>query len=693
MELEILLPFPSAETMTESWAFSEAQIDFRHDPEAGARCTISYAAVELRTHLLQMEPDAQICFVSQRHNGKAVIELHADSLTASGDAYALLPQKDGLLIRGAGRVGVLYGVYEFLKMQGWRWLEPGTAGEYAPEPGCGLLWPKNAVHDASASTLGRGFSIEGALKESADLLIWMARNRMNAYGDRPNTRALMRKLGIVMRDGGHIFEAILAPDRPTPSSRTLWDAHPEWYGTPAHGPKSRQTALQTQFCVSQPELIPYLCEELLRHIMGPWHEADEIDVWGLDTWGSVCTCERCRALGNGTDQMLHMASHFRSFLDRARAAGRLDHDVKMALIAYEGTSTLAPPERPIPQNLLDAGDYLIYAPIVRCYAHGFDDPGCSYNRAYASALSGWNQIRPHLPVMVLEYYNVSKFEDLPLLFTHSMAHDFQVYRRTGAAGFVYMHVPLVNWGMRALTQVLFAELAWDPDADIAKIKAEFLSRRYGAYAGRLRSVYDQIDMASQQITSWRAWKDRSLLSRLQSWNGGRPERPLQVDDHFQTPEAFDTAGEQTLSLLQAALLTLRETLSAVKHDTAAIRTDIVTAANPAQQRSAQQSAQLRHALEEDLRLLVYGTDTMQLMLRMGQYYTALYAGRDDRAALLWRQIDTLEQRLEQYYMPLTFSTDCLDLISNDALTRTQLREVIARCRKFRIDQHWEDAVC
>ena len=71
---------------------------------------------------------------------------------------------------------------------------------------------------------------------------------------------------------------------------------------------------------------------------------------------------------------------------------------------------------------------------------------------------------------------------------------------------------------------------------------------------------------------------------------------------------------------------------------------------------------------------------MQLMLRMGQYYTALYAGRDDRAALLWRQIDTLEQRLEQYYMPLTFSTDCLDLISNDALTRTQLREVIARCR-------------
>ena len=98
-------------------------------------------------------------------------------------------------------------------------------------------------------------------------------------------------------------------------------------------------------------------------------------------------------------------------------------------------------------------------------------------------------------------------------------------------------------------------------------------------------------------------------------------------------------------------------------------------------------------ISKDLRLLVYGTDTMQLMLRMGQYYTALYAGSDDRAALLWRQIDTLEQRLEQYYMPLTFSTDCLDLISNDALTRTQLREVIARCRKFRIDQHWEDAVC
>lgn len=202
MELEILLPFPSAETMTESWAFSEAQIDFRHDPEAGARCTISYAAVELRTHLLQMEPDAQICFVSQRHNGKAVIELHADSLTASGDAYALLPQKDGLLIRGAGRVGVLYGVYEFLKMQGWRWLEPGTAGEYAPEPGCGLLWPKNAVHDASASTLGRGFSIEGRAqgeRGSSDLDgqksndgVWRSAEHARAHAEACNCHARWR---------------------------------------------------------------------------------------------------------------------------------------------------------------------------------------------------------------------------------------------------------------------------------------------------------------------------------------------------------------------------------------------------------------------------------------------------------------------------------------------------------------------
>ncbi|MFR1988669.1 MAG: hypothetical protein ACLS3C_00860 [Oscillospiraceae bacterium] len=186
-----------------------------------------------------------------------------------------------------------------------------------------------------------------------------------------------------------------------------------------------------------------------------------------------------------------------------------------------------------------------------------------------------------------------------------------------------------------MTQVLFAELAWDPDADIAKrIKAEFLSRRYGAYAGRLRSVYDQIDAglaADYKLAGVEGQKPAG--AGCKAGTEARPERPLQVDDHCQTPEAFDTAGEQTLSLLQAALLTLRETLSAVKHDTAAIRTDIVTAVNPAQQRSAQQSAQLRHALEEDLRLLVYGTDTMQLMLRMGQYYTALHAGSDDRAAL------------------------------------------------------------
>ncbi len=693
MKIDILLQFPNADTQAGTWAVSEQWIDFDRAPEEGARCTIAYAAVELKSHLEQTLPDAAVRITAQEQPGRFVIALVAEKLTGKGEQYSLIPGENRLEIRGDGRVGVLYGVYELLKMQGWRWYEPGPMGEYGPEPTDRLILPETALRCTTTATLGRGFSIEGQLKESADLMVWMARNRLNIYAHRPNTRALMRKLGIDMRDGGHIFEEILNPDRLTPSGQTLWQAHPAWYGTPAQGGKCRERALQTQFCVSQPDLMEFLCEDLLSHIMNQWHGADLIDVWGFDTWGSVCCCEKCRALGNGTDQTLHMASQFRTYLNRARREGRLDRDVRMVLCAYEGTSTLLPPERDVPQNLIDAGDYALYATIVRCYAHTFDDPDCSYNREYAQVLAGWNQIKNKLPMMVLEYYNVSKFEDLPLLFTEHMAHDLRYYSQNGVSGFAYMHVPLVNWGVRALTQTLYAEFSWNPDADPGQILRDYFRCRYGEYASRMQTVYDRINKASLYITSWRAWKDRSLLSCFQAWDGRRPEAPLHVDDHFGTPENFERMGAETEALLLEAQSLLEKVLWEEKHNAAHIDAGIASAANPIELRKSRMRSRLRYFLEEDRRLVAYGVDTLQLMVRMGQYYNAMYAAEDARAAALWQQIEELENRMERYYMPMTFDSDYLGIISYDALTRTQMKDTIARCRKYRIENKLEDTLC
>ena len=682
MKLNIVLPYAGAAELARIWAFQEQQIDFAREPERADRCTLAFAAVELMDHLQKSLKDGQVQITSAPAADRFSIFLRICTPGVAG-SYMLRPCENGLVIESGDRTGVLYGVYELLKLQGWRWYEPNDMGEIAPEPQERLVLPSEPAEYRTMAELGRGFTIEGRMKESSGLLLWMARNRLNMGGQRQNTMPLMCKLGIAKRNGGHIFETLLDPDRPEPSGKTLWDAHPEWYGTPASGEKRKKTALQMQFCVSDPALMAFLSEELLARIMGEWHGADEIDVWGLDTWGSVCSCPSCRALGNGTDQNLYMASQFRTFLNRARAEGRLDRAVKLVLCSYEGTSTLFPPEKPVPQNLIDAGDYILYAPIVRCYAHTLADESCSYNRFYQHALSGWARVKPCIGLVALEYYNVGKFEDLPLLFTKTMQRDFQNYVRCGVRGFSYMHIPLVNWGMRALTQLLFAELSWDPNADVERLVGDYLQNRYAQYAAEMAEVYRKTEDAWRFITSWRDWKDKSFLYRMLNWDGRQPDKPLQVDDHFETPAKFEQMGLRSERLLCEALEQLNGVLRMEKNNTAHISAKTGAAVNPIEQRKSQRHSQLRYFLSEDKRLLIYGRDTLRLMLRMGQYYNALYDRRLSDAAAFWAQIEALEERLESYYLPLGF--DERDIVSSDALLRTQLRDTIARCRKYRLE--------
>lgn len=685
MRIAILLPFPDAAAQAGIWAYSEREIHFGSQPELAARCTMAYAAVELKTYLEQTLLNSQVRIAEQAAEGDFVIRLRAKRYEGRGEHYALIPEDTGIAIEGEGRVGVLYGAYELLKLQGWRWYEPGAMGEYAPEPRQELLLPQEPKTYTTPSWVGRGWSLDGHLNESEELAVWMARNRINIYFARPHTCHLMHKLGVILREGGHIFEEMLNPDRLLPDGRTLWEAHEDWFGLPSSGKRSKELAHKTQFCVSQPDCLEYLAEDLLKHIMDEWHEADAINVWGFDTWGDVCTCEKCKALGNGTDQNLHMASYFRDYLNKARKDGRLDRDVQMVLSIYEGSSNLMPPENPVPQNLLDAGDHGIYATIVRCYAHDFDDPNCSYNREYYEVLQAWNQLDKKLPMTVHEYYNVSKFEDLPLLFTNSMKRDVPCFFQNGADGLTYMHIPMVNWGVRTLTQVVFAELAWDPGADVDAIVEEYFDRRYGAYAPQMKEVYAKIEEASAYITSWRAWKDRSLLSKLQEWDGRTPECSLQVDDHFGTPERFEEMGVRTEQLMLEALEGLEQVIRTEKNNVENINSEVGhPSLNPGELLRTQRGSRQIFVLTEDKRNLVYGVDTVQLMLRLGQYYNALYDGREARAAELWGLIEESEERMERYYMPATYSADYLALISRDALARTQLKETIARCRKARI---------
>lgn len=680
----VIVPYEKAENKVELWANEERSINFRRDHVRACRCTSAFMALELKRYLARTLRAAEIYFLAAPAGSGLTIELKIESDAVKNGGFVISPSDGGVVIQGSDRAGLVYGVYELLRLQGWRWYAPGATGEQAPAPRDELALPLHSL-DWQPALPWRGFDFAFASMESAELLLWMARNRMNVYGWRPTTGSLGRKLGMTPRVGGHIFETMLDPDRRLISGETLWEAHQSWYGLPAHGKRRKESALRTQFCVSQEDLVEFLGQEILQKLLDEWREADIIDIWGFDTWGSTCTCPDCQSLGNATDQTLYFLSRLRHFLDRMVHQGRLDHEVKLAVCAYEGTATLAGPERPFPANLLEAGDYCIFYPISRCYAHDLADAACVRNAHYHTALTGWLGQRPAMPVIVGEYYNVSKWQDLPVLFTARMQRDIPDYVRAGAAGLTYMHVPLVNWGMRTITQLLHAQLAWDISTNVGLLLKEYFSHRYGPYAEAMQQVYEHVEQAWLYIAQWRAWGPLSILAQLMTWDGTPPTEPLPFNEHFTSAAAAIASGRRSLQLMQAATNILDDIR--VKERSRAAQTAIRPAGqgvNPQEERDFTPESPFELRLDEAKRSLAYGFDTMMLMTELLAYHDALFRHDTETAEVAWNGVEQAAEALNAYYVPISYEWPGPGLESYDGLSRSQLRHVLRLCRKHRL---------
>ncbi len=684
--LTIVLPFAGAARFTPVWAEGEMEIDFRRNPRAACRCTLAFAAMELQRFLGRTVTGLTIRFAgSPPKRGPALILEVADPASrASG--FEMIPEgADRLRIRGDGRAGALFGAYEFLKLQGWRWYAPGPQGEIAPEPGDSLRVPSEPLTDRPAFDGGNGFDLECYSQESVDLLMWSARNGFDVWAGRAGTFALANKLGMTIKLGGHIFERILHPEAVLPDGRKLWDAHPEWFGLPADGVRKRDLAQFTQFCASRPALIEFLGDALLKRLRGDWSIADRVDMWGFDTWGQMCQCADCQKLGNASDEMLHFASQMRGFLDRAEAAKNLDRHVTLILCAYEGTASLEGPSRPVPANLSADGTLVTFYPINRCYRHALNDPDCATNRRYWNALNSWTSARPALRIVEGEYYNVSKYEDLPLLFNDVMRKDWPAFAAAGVRGATYMHIPSVHWGMRTLTQNLYAKLTRNPDASgLDEWTAEYFAKWYGRHAEVMRKVYALTEEAGLFCAQWRAWAIWSVVHNMLVWDGTPAEKPLSLHEHFADVAAAIAEGRRCVVLLEEALSLVNE---ARKNEAVLASKDAPppgAAVNPIEQLRLQSGAQVARRLAEDARLLRYGLDAMRLLTDMVAYHEALRLGESTEA--LWSAIEATAEALENQMIPINVKHPGPGLLCRDCLERTQLAATISRCRAWRLRQ-------
>ena len=492
------------------------------------------------------------------------------------------------ILSGADRVGALYAVYDFLGRFGVRWFSPGLAGEVVPvRDSLESPWldvtdgPKFAVRGYWAEFFSseNEFVRPAGKKGTIDFFNWMARNRMNLWssGEEGVPPGEMKKRGLHLSAGGHTFYTLIDPDAPYPYRLAKYsggpgdrpadpypaspgfkgdvngdgvisysEAHPEWYGLGPDGQRHfTRDPFGYNFCTSNEDMRTEFLKNLVERLAhGSWRYADYLDWWpeDADNW---CVCDNCKALGSPTDRNLIMADFIREGLKRALADGRLRRDIKVKFLIYSSAGVIEPPTRPLPKTFDYDGIMGTYFPIYRCYVHDLDDPNCTeFNQRYFRYLNAW-RTNPYYrgKFMIGEYYNISYFRDLPILFTRTMEHDIRFYYESGARAMHYMHISMGNWGPRALTNFQFARMLWDPETDVAALKDDYVRSRYEQAAPPMKEFYASLERAMVNVPEYLATpgEEENLGGRLRAFAEGKttdlfPYRHLRLTGDHPPPD-------------------------------------------------------------------------------------------------------------------------------------------------------------
>ncbi len=435
------------------------------------------------------------------------------------------------LIAGGERVGTLYGAYDFLYRLGCRWFALGEPNEDIPH--VADIPDLDVTERPSFAT--RGFH---AWEDRADdeFLLWMARNRLNYWCVQQENHPLLRKLGIQMSCGSHDAQwRFLNPHSPYPYDHpkyegddqkpedpyptsdqyqgdansdgklSYFEAHPEWFalqdGRRVPGIRNDNPGFGANYCTSNEHATTEFMKNFVAALVdGTYRDAGVVRFWTLDV-GKWCQCPECEALGTRTDRNLLLVHRLDRGIKKARAEGKINRPVIVRFLAY--ADVLDPPSRLLPADFDYATCSATFFPIVRCYVHEFDDPGCDRNLRYRRQLDGWatDPERHYQGQLCMgEYYNVSGYRCLPICFMHTMAHDIPYYYQAGARHFHYMHVTTGNWGNKALTNCQMARQLWDVQTDCEALWSDYFQRRYGPVADTMRRFYESLEKMLSNVS-------------------------------------------------------------------------------------------------------------------------------------------------------------------------------------------------
>ena len=374
--------------------------------------------------------------------------------------------------RGKAR-GVLYGVYSFLELLGFRFLSTDT--EIIPHSSA-VFVPQTLNKTEIPKLEFRDVTYESAMWHQNTA--WAVKQKINSYFTRDTSSGLG---GSETFAGGSGAAGLVHTMRHLVPSSAYFSAHPEYFALLENG--QRDASADAQVCYTNPNVFN-ITLSAARARLNSMPDAKCISI-SINSNPDFCQCSNCKAAYSQYG-MTGVALDFTN-----RIAEALENDGRtneVIFLAYGPTEALPKggivPRANVIVQLADSGV---------CANHGYGDGGeytlCTYDRqpvkvsadAMKRQLAGWNALSNKLYIYdyCANYYR----HNAPFPNYRAVFNNIKTYAENGVKGIFSSGVGYPSGEFGELKAYMYAKLLWNPDmseTEYYRHMSEFAEGYYGA---------------------------------------------------------------------------------------------------------------------------------------------------------------------------------------------------------------------
>ncbi|MDO8586578.1 MAG: DUF4838 domain-containing protein [Armatimonadota bacterium] len=381
--------------------------------------------------------------------------------------------------------GTRYATYELLNRLGVRWFTPGEYGEVVPKSSTLTVPEMSVTQHPSLVVRYHGAWGTQAMLEARDL--WLIRNKMNP-----------RSADWFGLPADSSLYYLLPRDK--------IKERPEWFALQPDGTRSAGLpCMADELRRNDPKYAgrPRMLDALMDRIDDNAKSGHQVMAFSPDDGMPTCECELCRkmsirysdcttinAQGNPVAEYLTGNEYFFFVNGLLNATGQ---KYPGYLIATNGYANRYVP----PENIPDFNKYnnltIMFADIVGCTIHRYDDPKCWQNRRQYSLLKRWCKLTDKVWIYGYNYTMlVSKDTVTPMV--KRIRANIPMTRDTGCLGFNDLEFTDISQ-LGIPTYVVRAALEWNTEADVDAILADYYRKWFGPAAKPLRDFYETLENA------------------------------------------------------------------------------------------------------------------------------------------------------------------------------------------------------